>query len=129
MSANGQEQKVARQIDGDRSSPIWDMATVVTGPNSAILQPKVFAPNAPLRHREFCVCRLARRQVGPRLVVEPEQIGIKPHMTDDVIRHYGIDGVGEVARLPRPPTGFRTKKGAIDRDRKMFTGHDIAYSA
>jgi hypothetical protein len=32
MSADGQEQKLARQIDGHGSSSIWNMTTVVTGP-------------------------------------------------------------------------------------------------
>jgi hypothetical protein len=44
MSADGQEQKLARQIDGHGSSSIWDMTTVVTGPNFAIPQPKSSPP-------------------------------------------------------------------------------------
>src|SRR5262249_48844604 len=102
------------------------MAPVIAGPNAAILEPKIFSPNAPLRHCELCLRYFVRPPLGRQLVVEPEKIGIKPHVTNDVIRHYRIHGVGEVARLPRPPTGFRTKQGAVDRDRKMFAGHDVS---
>jgi hypothetical protein len=62
------------------------------------------------------------------LVVEPEQIGIKPHMANDVIRHYGIHG-GEVARLSNPPAGFRTEQGSVDANCKMLTCHDVSNPA
>ena len=87
MSADGQEQKLARQINGDCSSSIWNMATGVTGPNSTIAQPGVFSADAPLRHCELCLCCLVRPQVGRQLVVEPQQICIKPPTTNDVICH------------------------------------------
>jgi len=89
------------------------MATVVSGPTSAIPQPKVLSPNALLRRRELSHRCFVRPKVGRQLVVEPQQICIKPHMNNDVIRNYKIRGIGEVARLCGPPTGSRTEQGAV----------------
>jgi hypothetical protein len=99
MRADGQVQKLARQIGGHCSSPVWDMAAVITGPNSTVSQPKIFSPDAPLRHCELCLRCLVRPEVGRQLVVEPQQICIEPHMTNDVICHYGIHGVGTFAMV------------------------------
>jgi hypothetical protein len=74
MNADGQEQKLACQIDGHCNSPIWNKAPAVTRPNFTIPQSKVFSPNAPHRHCELSLCCLVWPQVGRQLVVEPQQI-------------------------------------------------------
>ena len=61
-----------------------------------------------------------------QLVVEPQQIRMLPHMTDDVVRHHGFHAVGKVAGHPWPPTGIRREQGPVDGDREVLPIHDVS---
>src|SRR6516164_4826892 len=56
MSADGQKQKLAWQVDGHCSSSIWNVASGLIGRNSTIAQPGIFSADAPLRHCELRLC-------------------------------------------------------------------------
>src|SRR5262245_57757912 len=130
MCADGQEQKLMRQIDRHRGLPFWDEATEVTRQNFTIPQPKILSPDAPFRHYELCFCqRLFWPQVERQLIVEPQQIRIKPHMTNSVICHYRFYAVGKVAGHPRPPSGFVTEQGSVDGNCKVLRCHEVCDSA
>ena len=65
-----------------------------------------------------------RRQVG----VEPQQVGVLPHMADHPVSDRRFDALGQVARQPKPPDRVRCEHHSIDGDRQMFPIHYAAQS-
>ena len=51
--------------------------------------------------------RSRRPQVRRQLVVKPQQIGVLPNVTDDVVGHHRLHPFGEIACHPKPPGRFR----------------------
>jgi hypothetical protein len=60
-----------------------------------------------------------------QLLVEPQQVRMFPHVTDDVVGHHGFHAVGKIAGHPRPPTGVRCEQAPVDCDRKVLPVHDV----